>query len=565
MKQKLIPLLIAAHFLTSCGGSQSSSTTPEKTSEGIPGISLQIAQPMILEGQVAVVGASLSRALPSNTELIWEIVIGANRFTASSGSVIIPPGSNSAMISISTVDNVLYDGDTRAIIRVRDSSGGLAATETVVGIADNDPMPFVSIGDQEGVRGSRIDLVIELSAASNLETAIDWYTQNATATAGVDFVAASGTAYIPAGETRAIVSVVTLPLASDSNFTVKLSNARNAALADSSASAHILPGNNLNTKVSFAAASTEIVEGSGSASILLQLSNPIGIDVNVEVSAEGDAALGSDYSAFSNTVTIPAGATSALISVNLIDDQIFERPETLRLRMRSSTNASFGLQTSHNVNIEDNDQAPTLSVSDAQVVEGRALSFSVALDRVSGADTSFSFLTVDGNAGARDYTAIAGTVTIPKGQTVARVSVPTLSDSLYEENEYMTLSLSEAAGATLLRASARGTILDDDVAPTVQFSAAAQTVAPTQSLVDAQITLSTPSGAPTSIPFHVSGTGIEGLDHNLAPGVITIPAGQLSATVSFSIFRRGGKSVVITLEPASGVSLGSIVEHTVSF
>ncbi len=562
----LLPTVLT-FFFWGCGETQTTSSNPGTTAEGIPNLTLGTPNTAITEGENAVITIVLNRALPYSANLIWEVIIGTTRFAGATGALVVNAGTTSTLLSIPTLDNVVYDGSVKAHIRIRDTAGILSPVEINFDVTDNDPIPFVSIADQQGVRGSRIDLAIELSAASNLETVVGWKTIDATAIAGTDYIAANGTVRIPAGATQAVIGVTTLPLASDSNFTVKLISVENAAFADSSASAHILPGNNLGTKVSFAASTSTLNEAAVNADVVLQLTNAVGVDVVIDLSVEGDAIAGSDYVTFPTTVTIPAGASNVTLPIQILDDAIFEREEILRLRLQSSTNASFGLETVHTIYIGDTDANPTISISDAQALEANALTFSVSLSQVSGADTAFSYLTADGSAGMSDYVQVAGTVTIPRGQTVAQVSVPTSTDTLHEETEDMSLVLSEANGATLLRAVARGSILDDDVAPAVQFSSASQTIGSGVSAVSVPISLSFVSGAAVKIPFTVAGTAVGGLDHNLASGVITIAAGQTTGTISFTIIRHGppAKTAIITMGTPTGASLGAQTSHTVTF
>ena len=84
------------------------------------------------------------------------------------------------------------------------------------------------------------------------------------------------------------------------------------------------------------------------------------------------------------------------------------------------------------------------------------------------ADTSVAYATSDGSAQAgSDYTAHAGTLTIPAGQTSASFSVPITDDAVPEGGETVLLSLSNASGALLATpSSATLTILaNDGVAP----------------------------------------------------------------------------------------------------
>ena len=51
--------------------------------------------------------------------------------------------------------------------------------------------------------------------------------------------------------------------------------------------------------------------------------------ITVSYSVSGSATAGSDYATLSGAVTIPAGASSATISVDVLDDNVVELPETV--------------------------------------------------------------------------------------------------------------------------------------------------------------------------------------------------------------------------------------------
>ena len=73
------------------------------------------------------------------------------------------------------------------------------------------------------------------------------------------------------------------------------------------------------------------------------------------------------------------------------------------------------------------------------------------------------YRTVDASATAgRDYEAIAGTATIPVGETRATVPVKVFGDVAPEGDETLALLLSNSAGAPIHVAQGVGTILDDD-------------------------------------------------------------------------------------------------------
>ncbi len=120
---------------------------------------------------------------------------------------------------------------------------------------------------------------------------------------------------------------------------------------------------------------------------------------------------------------------------------------------------------------------PVISVADATATEGDGaqLDFAVTLDRYwSGPVPTVSYATSDGTASAgSDYTAGSGSLTlgwIHTGSLIrpwtlaGTITVPVANDTVVEETETLTLTLSSPVWATLGDAVATGTIESDDVA-----------------------------------------------------------------------------------------------------
>ena len=120
---------------------------------------------------------------------------------------------------------------------------------------------------------------------------------------------------------------------------------------------------------------------------------------------------------------------------------------------------------------------PVISVADAAVIEGdeAQLAFAVTLDRNwSGPVPTVSYATSDGTASAvSDYTAVSGSLTLGWTHTgsltrpwtlAGTITVPVTNDTVVEETETLTLTLSSPVWATLGDAAATGTIEEDDVA-----------------------------------------------------------------------------------------------------
>ncbi|HVF95059.1 MAG TPA: endonuclease/exonuclease/phosphatase [Sphingomonas sp.] len=118
----------------------------------------------------------------------------------------------------------------------------------------------------------------------------------------------------------------------------------------------------------------------------------------------------------------------------------------------------------------------SLSIANASIVEGDAGNRSIdfVVTRIGGADGAVDAsyaITLPGGFGgadAADFDAISltGTVRFADGQSTATISLPVIADRAPEPNETFSITLSNATGgASIERATATGTILNDDVLP----------------------------------------------------------------------------------------------------
>jgi hypothetical protein len=173
-----------------------------------------------------------------------------------------------------------------------------------------------------------------------------------------------------------------------------------------------------------------------------------------------------DYGDTSGTLSFPGallGATQTQqVAVPIAGDLLDELSERFRLVLTGSEVAGGEAIGT----IVDDDPQPAITVADAAAgTEGTTASFPVSLSVPSGRDVSVSFATANGSATAgQDYVARAGKLTIPAGSTAATVPVTLLDDAADEPAESFELRLSAATAATLRRAAATVTILDNDPA-----------------------------------------------------------------------------------------------------
>jgi chitinase len=212
---------------------------------------------------------------------------------------------------------------------------------------------------------------------------------------------------------------------------------------------------------------------------------------------------------------------------------------------------------------------PTLSIADTSIKEANGgtsqLTFAVSLSQASTSAVTVHYATADGSAKAgSDYGAVSGTLTFAAGQTSRTISVPILGDTTIESNEGFTLNLSSPSGATLARATATGTILNDDPAasrPTLSVADALvlEGNSGTQDLAFT-VTLSAASATPVTVAYATAnGTATAGSDYTAASGTLTFAAGQTSQVVHVKVAgdttREYNETLTLALSSPSGVTI----------
>ncbi len=272
----------------------------------------------------------------------------------------------------------------------------------------------------------------------------------------------------------------------------------------------------------------------------LNLSSP----TTVNITTGGTATPGTDYSGGVATVVIPAGATTATITINPSVDGTVEANETVILTVAAGTGYTVGAPASATGTILNDDvPAATITVAPASVSEDGAanLVYTVTLNQAALTATSVNFNVAGTATSGTDYAAVTSPLVIAAGATTGTIVVNPNPDATIEADETVIITLAAGAGYTVgAPASATGTILNDDL-PTLTINDV------TASEGNAGITnftftvsLSAPAG-PGGVTFDIAtanGTATAGVDYvaNSLTGQ-TIPAG--ASTYSFTVLVNG--------------------------
>jgi len=268
----------------------------------------------------------------------------------------------------------------------------------------------------------------------------------------------------------------------DETFTVTLSNASGATIADATATGTITGADAL-----LSIADATAAEG-GALTFTVTRSGDTAGAATVQWTTADDTAqgaakatAGADYTAQATAATLSftAGAATATFTVATTEDAIDEPAETFRVVL-SSPSAGLALADGTAIaTITDDDGAPTgiaLSANPASVAENAAKAATVTVTAaVTGATTYADAKTVTVSVGADDDSAVSGTdyaavpnfdITIPAGaaRAAGTFSLDPTDDAIAEDDETLTVA---GASGSLDVTGTEVTITDNEATPTV--------------------------------------------------------------------------------------------------
>jgi hypothetical protein len=405
--------------------------------------------------------------------------------------------------------------------------------------------PFVSVSGgsiTEGSGYSVLNFTVNLSRAFDQIVSVNYSTADGTATNGYDYGGTGGTVTFAPGETSKTVSVSIYGdtiVENDETFTMTLSNPVNAAIAVGTATGTIRNDDYPIVSVSGRTAA-EGNSGTTPFNFTLSLSQPAPFTVFVQYStANGTATAGSDYTAATQSVAFSSGQTSKTVTINVTGDTTMEFDETFTVNLQFPTNCTIGTGTA--TGTITNDDFPTISIGDVAAFEGNsgttAFAFPLTLSAAAPFPVTVNYSTANGTATAgSDYTSATGSVTFSPGQTSKTVTVNVSGDTVIENDETFTVTLSNPTNATIGTGTATGTIRNEDFPALGIVGGIAPEGNSGTTPLTFTITLSEPAPMPLQVTYTTSnGTATSGTDYSSAGGVLTFAPGETSKTVMVDV------------------------------
>ncbi len=314
--------------------------------------------------------------------------------------------------------------------------------------------------------------------------------------------------------------------------------------------------------VSFAAATVSVGEGAGTGTFRIMLSATRATDLTVgytEVGGSSTAVVGTDYTALSGSVVVPAGDRQADIVVTLTDDSTVAADKTLTLSLTDGSGYVAADPDTAVMTIVNDDRLQVAFEQERYTVSEAAgtVTLSVVASGDSDLAATLAIRFTDGTAIAgTDYTGDAITsITIPAGVSAVEFDVPITEDGIDEVNEdfMAVLSVDPASSAVAEPGTSSRTqivITDDD--PTVvslnytgadmieEGEAVEFTVALGRALTDGEI---------IDVPLSITGIGVGPADWSLArqSGTGVVLSNEDTMTPQLSFENAGAQSAQLTL------------------
>ena len=515
------------------------------------------------------------------------------------GSVTIAEGSSSATIVVTPIDDALPEPTRAFTLRLvwalnavlADNSSSSAATEAAGAITDDDLPVFVTLSAGQAAEGQGLPFTLELSRPIAQDIPI---TYDATPDPGVAYALGGGTVTsdatrgatvtIPAGAVRKTFKVFIadddLDEAAVKSLVVALTSAgQHVSLgAVTTAAGSVLD----NDEPSLVTISDARADAGMPAEFKVTLTRPLSQPLTVTYATAdgtGDAAAteaDGDYTpaASDASIPIPAGETSAAISVDTAANTSGETDETFAVTLTGvtaggdgrHTPAQLGAAVAAVATIVDTSGLPRVEVAfdaappgQTSIGEGQTFTARITLSDPAAQEVRVSYRIADGSATApADYTlpqgGSTGTAVFTGTETEQTVEIRTQTDRLDEPNETFTVELGELDSAYSAFAKlgaetkAEATIADlNDTQVTIGAAAATEA----DGYIAFPITLTRALAQPVTLTYTAS--------HGSQPGVsysAVIPANLQNAVVLVPVADDGeieaGETVTVEL---TGVEL----------
>ena len=287
-----------------------------------------------------------------------------------------------------------------------------------------------------------------------------------------------------------------------------------------------------------------------------------------------------DYSSVSDSIMIPAGQLTPIdsngdpqpIKVTTIEDILSEPDETFIL----DYSADYANVTDTATGTLLNDDAPILTINSFSIdEEDGTANFEVNITPAPENPVDVTFTTSNDSAGALDFNvSTTSPLQFAAGEKTKQISIDIINDALDEDDETITVTLSNTAGLNMYQNGVGTlTIIDDDLPPTVSLTLATYSFNENDATKNMTVELSAASGRLVTAQFDLTeDTATEPEDYRLRTGatkVLTFNPGETSKVLPVAIRNDphddpDSETFTVSLSNLSNVNPGAYLSSTVN-
>lgn len=253
----------------------------------------------------------------------------------------------SKMLSVKINGDTNCETDETFSVKLTGASGAIIAKGVGKATILDDVDAFLSINDRSLVEGNSGEVTsaftVKLSCASTSQVTVGYTTSSASALAGKDFAATSGTIVFQSGETAKNIAVTTYgdtDAEFNEFFLLDLFSPVNSRIGDGQGKFSLI---NDDAWPEFAISDVTVTEGNSGISMARFAISVIagavpsdGVRVSYSTS-DGSGLAGEDYSTQSGSILFAAGETIKYVDVPVIGDVVVEPSETFVVNISSAS------------------------------------------------------------------------------------------------------------------------------------------------------------------------------------------------------------------------------------
>lgn len=491
----------------------------------------------------------------------------ADDFTATSGTLTFTSGQTTQTFTVDTVQDTGVEGnETIGVVLSAPTAGATLGTSTANGTINDDDTPsntVYSIGNASATEGVTMTFTVSRTGTAGGVETIQYGTSSGMATSGTDFTAASGTLTFQTSDTSKTFTVSTTQdtiYEGNETLTATLSSPSNGSIGTGIGAGTISEDD---TSPSFSVAASSATEG-GTVTFTVTKTGSTSLAHAVDYATSSDSATqGTDFTGVTGTLNFASGDTTKTFTVTTTQDVTQESNETFVVTLSGATAGStIGTATANGtINDDDGPSTTSYSIANQSATEGASITFTVTRTGTPATVETIQYATSSGTAtSGTDFTAVSNTLTFQTSDTSKTFTVSTTQDTVYEGNETLTATLSNASAGSIGTASATGTINENDTAPSFSVAASSATEG-------GPVTFTVTKTGSTALAHDVnyatsSGTATQGTDFTSASGTLSFASGDTTKTFTVNTTQdstsESNETFTVTLSGATaGATIGT--------